>query len=99
MTQDELKQAVANAARDYVAEHLPAGAILGVGTGSTANFFIDAVTTGLMSSTSAAATRSAILPPSVALRCARATQPLPATGPAAIPRRPSTPPRSSPTPR
>jgi ribose 5-phosphate isomerase A len=42
-TQDQLKQEVANAARDYVAEHLPAGAILGVGTGSTANFFIDAV--------------------------------------------------------
>ncbi len=43
MTQDELKQAVARAARDYVAEHLPVGAILGVGTGSTANFFIDEV--------------------------------------------------------
>lgn len=42
-TQDELKQAVAQAACDYVAAHLPAGAILGVGTGSTANFFIDAV--------------------------------------------------------
>jgi len=41
MTQDELKQAVARAARDYVADRLPAGAILGVGTGSTANFFID----------------------------------------------------------
>ncbi len=41
MTQDELKQAVARAARDYVAQHLPAGGILGVGTGSTANFFID----------------------------------------------------------
>ena len=41
MTQDELKQAVARAARDYVAEHTPAGAIIGVGTGSTANFFID----------------------------------------------------------
>jgi len=41
MTQDELKQAVARAAADYVAQHLPAGAILGVGTGSTANFFID----------------------------------------------------------
>jgi ribose 5-phosphate isomerase A len=40
-TQDELKLAVARAARDYVAEHLPAGAILGVGTGSTANLFID----------------------------------------------------------
>ncbi|CAG4884585.1 ribose 5-phosphate isomerase, constitutive [Georgfuchsia toluolica] len=41
MTQDELKQAVARAARDYVADHIPAGAIIGVGTGSTANFFID----------------------------------------------------------
>ena len=37
MTQDELKQAVARAAIDYV----PAGEIIGVGTGSTANFFID----------------------------------------------------------
>jgi ribose 5-phosphate isomerase A len=36
MTQDELKQAVARAA----IEHVPAG-IIGVGTGSTANFFID----------------------------------------------------------
>ena len=42
-TQDDLKRDVANAARDYVAAHLPAGAILGVGTGSTANMFIDAV--------------------------------------------------------
>ena len=39
--QDQLKLAVARAARDYVAEHLPAGALLGVGTGSTANLFID----------------------------------------------------------
>lgn len=38
-----MKQAVALAARDYVAEHLPQGAILGVGTGSTANYFIDAL--------------------------------------------------------
>ncbi|MBU1689343.1 MAG: ribose-5-phosphate isomerase RpiA [Gammaproteobacteria bacterium] len=36
MTQDELKQAVARAA----IEHVPAG-IIGVGTGSTANYFID----------------------------------------------------------
>ncbi len=43
MTQDELKQAVAQAAADYVAEHLPEGAILGVGTGSTANLFIAAL--------------------------------------------------------
>ena len=37
MTQDELKQAVARAALNYVVD----GAIIGVGTGSTANFFID----------------------------------------------------------
>jgi ribose 5-phosphate isomerase A len=37
MTQDELKQAVARAALDYVVE----GAVIGVGTGSTANYFID----------------------------------------------------------
>jgi ribose 5-phosphate isomerase A len=43
MTQDELKQSVAKAACEYVAANLPQGAILGVGTGSTANFFIDAV--------------------------------------------------------
>ena len=43
MTQDELKQAVAEAAADYVAANTPEGAIIGVGTGSTANFFIDAL--------------------------------------------------------
>ncbi len=37
MTQDELKHAAARAAIGYV----PAGCIVGVGTGSTANFFID----------------------------------------------------------
>ncbi|MFA6313821.1 MAG: ribose-5-phosphate isomerase RpiA [Sterolibacterium sp.] len=41
MTQDELKQAVARAALDYVVANVPVGAIVGVGTGSTANFFID----------------------------------------------------------
>ena len=45
MTQDELKQAVAQAAADYVAQTAPAGSIIGVGTGSTANFFIDALAT------------------------------------------------------
>jgi ribose 5-phosphate isomerase A len=45
MTQDELKQAVAQAAADYVATNAPAGSIIGVGTGSTANFFIDALAT------------------------------------------------------
>ena len=43
MTQDELKQAVAQAAADYVVQTAPAGSIIGVGTGSTANFFIDAL--------------------------------------------------------
>jgi len=37
MTQDDLKQAVAQAA----IAHVPADCIVGVGTGSTANFFID----------------------------------------------------------
>lgn len=37
MTQDELKMAVAQAAIQYVIE----GEVVGVGTGSTANFFID----------------------------------------------------------
>ncbi|MDQ6961275.1 MAG: ribose-5-phosphate isomerase RpiA [Mariprofundaceae bacterium] len=39
MTQDEMKKAVAQAALDYVV----AGSIVGVGTGSTANMFIDAL--------------------------------------------------------
>ena len=37
MTQDEQKRAVAQAAIQYV----PAGCVVGVGTGSTANYFID----------------------------------------------------------
>jgi ribose 5-phosphate isomerase A len=36
MTQDEMKQAAAKAAL----EHVPAGCVIGVGTGSTADFFI-----------------------------------------------------------
>jgi ribose 5-phosphate isomerase A len=43
MTQDELKQLVGRAAADYVRAHVPAGGIVGVGTGSTANCFIDAL--------------------------------------------------------
>ncbi len=39
MTQDELKQAVAAAAVDELAD----AAVIGVGTGSTANYFIDAL--------------------------------------------------------
>jgi ribose 5-phosphate isomerase A len=45
MTQDELKQAVGQAAADYVAQYAPPGSIIGVGTGSTANCFIDALAT------------------------------------------------------
>lgn len=41
MTKDEIKQAVAQAALEYV----QAGTVIGVGTGSTANFFIDALAT------------------------------------------------------
>lgn len=37
MTQDEQKRAAAAAAIQYV----PVGSIVGVGTGSTANYFID----------------------------------------------------------
>ena len=41
--QAALKKSVALAAADYVAANLPKGSILGVGTGSTANMFIDAL--------------------------------------------------------
>lgn len=43
MTQDELKRAVGEAAARHVVEQVPAGATIGVGTGSTANCFIDAL--------------------------------------------------------
>jgi len=42
MNQDQLKQSVGEAARDEVLK-LPAGQVLGIGTGSTANYFIDAL--------------------------------------------------------
>ncbi len=41
MNQDELKQAVARAAFEYVESRLEDDMVIGVGTGSTANFFID----------------------------------------------------------
>lgn len=41
MTQDQLKQAVAQAAVDLIFPQLNDRSIVGVGTGSTANFFID----------------------------------------------------------
>ncbi len=42
-TQDDLKLQVGKAAVDYIDKHLTNDAIVGVGTGSTANFFIDAL--------------------------------------------------------
>ncbi len=41
MTQDELKQAVAQAAFDRIQAHLHHDSVIGVGTGSTANLFIE----------------------------------------------------------
>ncbi len=41
MTQDQLKQAVAQTAIDVILPRLDKTSIIGVGTGSTANFFID----------------------------------------------------------
>lgn len=41
MNQDALKQTVARAALDYVKAKLSADSVLGIGTGSTANYFID----------------------------------------------------------
>ena len=43
MTQDELKQAVAQAAVDLLRPNLEDKSVIGVGTGSTANHFIDAL--------------------------------------------------------
>lgn len=43
MKQDQLKQAVAEAAVAYILPKLHANAVVGVGTGSTANLFIDAL--------------------------------------------------------
>jgi len=41
MNQDELKQAVAKAAINYISPRLNSSSVIGVGTGSTANCFID----------------------------------------------------------
>jgi ribose 5-phosphate isomerase A len=43
MTQDELKRLVGEAAADHVNATVPEGVVIGVGTGSTANCFIDAL--------------------------------------------------------
>lgn len=41
MNQDDLKKQVAQAAKDEVLKRMPKGQYLGIGTGSTANWFID----------------------------------------------------------
>ncbi|MEH6449022.1 MAG: ribose-5-phosphate isomerase RpiA [Oleispira sp.] len=43
LTSDQLKAAVGQAAADYIKPHLETDSIIGVGTGSTANCFIDAL--------------------------------------------------------
>ena len=43
MTQDEMKKAVADAALAYIEPKLENSTVLGIGTGSTANLFIDAL--------------------------------------------------------
>ncbi len=43
MNQDQLKQAVADAAVDYVISKINTDSIIGIGTGSTANCFIDSL--------------------------------------------------------
>ena len=43
MNQDELKLAVAQAAADYVLTKIESDSIVGIGTGSTANCFIDII--------------------------------------------------------
>ena len=43
MTQDEMKQAVADAALAYIRPKLENDTVLGIGTGSTANLFIDSL--------------------------------------------------------
>ena len=43
VTQEEMKQAVAQAALDYIRPKLEKDSVIGIGTGSTANYFIDAL--------------------------------------------------------
>jgi ribose 5-phosphate isomerase A len=63
MSQDQLKQAVARAAVDFIRPKLERDTIVGVGTGSTANFFIEYLATvkqhfdGAVASSSASAKR------------------------------------------
>lgn len=62
MTQDELKKAVADAALAYIKPRLEADTVVGIGTGSTANLFIDALASikGLIGATVASSDASAL---------------------------------------
>lgn len=63
MNQDQLKQAAARAALEYVVSRIEPDGIIGIGTGSTANFFIDLLArqdlkfAGTVASSEASATR------------------------------------------
>jgi ribose 5-phosphate isomerase A len=61
MTQDEMKQAVADAALAYIRPKLYDDTVLGIGTGSTANLFIDSLAgiKGLINATVASSEASA----------------------------------------
>ena len=62
MTQDELKKAVADAALAYIKPRLEVDTVVGIGTGSTANLFIDALASikGLIGATVASSDASAL---------------------------------------
>lgn len=65
MTQDQFKQAAARAALDYTLTRIEPDSVIGIGTGSTANFFIDLLAeaqkdlkfAGTVASSEASATR------------------------------------------
>ncbi|PIE37307.1 MAG: ribose 5-phosphate isomerase A [Gammaproteobacteria bacterium] len=63
MNQDDKKRAAAQAAIDHILPHLDADSIVGIGTGSTANYFIDGLAAhkhlfdGTVASSDASATR------------------------------------------
>jgi ribose 5-phosphate isomerase A len=61
MSQDQLKQAVADAALEYIRPLLENDSVIGIGTGSTANLFIDALAgiKGLVNATVASSEASA----------------------------------------
>ena len=61
MNQNEMKQAVADAALEYVRPKLENDSVLGIGTGSTANLFIDRLASikGLINATVASSEASA----------------------------------------